>query len=104
MAILTISLDTESGNSSVEIDGQTVSNVSDVSVYNYGSNDNPAYHFNLQTYETLDNGVFKMTRLSAKDKSPSDAVPSKLVAGYHVSQSETVAQKTIGELLSRCRR
>lgn len=101
MAELTITLDTESGMASIAIDGTAISNVSDLNIYNYGPNDNPAFHFSMTTYETLDNGVYKSVRLSAKNDGGGQ--PSKLVAGYFEAPDPSKVEQCFANILKHAR-
>jgi hypothetical protein len=66
MAKLTMTLDTEDQTMTIDVDGQTVANVNEVNVANWGSGDDPKFSFYVTTYEKV-GGVHRMTRLMAQE-------------------------------------
>lgn len=66
MAKLLVELDTETQEISVSVDGRPITNIDNLSIYNYGSTNDPGYHFDVTSYKR--NGdVSEMTRLAAKN-------------------------------------
>jgi hypothetical protein len=66
MAKMTVTIDTETKEFDVSVDGESVPNANSVSVYQYGT-PGDKYHevsFEVSTYETVGT-VRKMTRISA---------------------------------------
>jgi hypothetical protein len=68
MAKLIIMLDTENQKEvSVSVNGKSIENVRYVSVSNYSYDDEPSFHFNVETYEKEDD-VHKSVTLCASKK------------------------------------
>lgn len=97
MAKLTIDFDTEDQSLTVLVNGNAVSNVSGVNLYNWGyDSGTPQFVFEVMTSEE-DNGVRKYSRLTANQK---DGTPSKTHAGLFDAAVMTKAQKDILELMT----
>lgn len=69
MAKLNISVDTEEQTISVDVDGTGVNKVNEISVMNWGVEDDPRFYFTVSTYEKVGN-VYKTTKLMAKESEP----------------------------------
>lgn len=111
MPKLTLTLDTETNELSCDIDGTSVGNINEVSLYNYnyGESD-PSYHFSVTTYEKI-NDLIKMTRLYAAESPQGKeavragtAVTSKKLPGFVEVPAKTKAQEQIAELLRASKR
>jgi hypothetical protein len=110
MAKLTVTLDTEDQSVSVDVDGQAVANINEISVSNWGTTDDPRFSFYVQTYERV-GGVHRMTRLMAKDSPEATAAAKEGVAlaaaslpGMVAAPGRTKAQGQIPEWFRSTRR
>lgn len=110
MAKLVMEIDTESQESTVSIDGTAVSNLSEVSVYNYSYDGEPKFSFSVLTHEKV-GGVTKMTRLMASESEAAKAAiangtgkKSKDFPGLIEAPGKTKAQEAFGDLWNRSKR
>lgn len=110
MAKLVMTIDTEKQEASAEVDGVSVENLSEVSVYNYSYDGNPQFSFNVLTREKV-GGVTKMTRLMASQSEEAKAAvkngtgkKSTRFPGLIEAPGKTKAQEAISELWNKSKK
>ena len=113
MAQINVSVNTETKEIAVTIDGVTVPNVDDVSCYSYRDSDgNPeSVSVSIYTQETAQNGMTKrVTYYSTGSKEATEAIanglalPEQAIAGFVAVEDKSKLHTDIANFLSKKRR